>query len=220
VIAALVPVKSLTEAKGRLAALLSDDERRRLALAMLEDVLAALSGVSALAQVAVVSPDPDALDRARALAAHPIAEPPSSRGINQALSHAAARLVDRGADALLILAADLPSARPSDLEALLDALPDRGIALVPTDDRGTGALALRPPDAIVFHYGRNSSVLHKREAAARRVPARVLHLDSLSHDVDQPDDLHRLLAAPAALATHRLLVELSIAGRPPAGRRA
>ncbi|MEX0800237.1 MAG: 2-phospho-L-lactate guanylyltransferase [Dehalococcoidia bacterium] len=217
-IAALVPAKTLSAAKGRLAELLSEDERRRLALAMLEDVLAALAAVPRLASVTVVSPDREALDRARSLGADAIEEPPSSRGINQALSHASAELVARGADSLLVLVADLPGVLPADLEAVLDALPERGIALVPTDDRGTGALALRPPGVITFRYGRHSSVLHKREAAARGIPARVLHLDSLAHDVDEPSDLERLLATPADLASSRLLHELGVAGRLAAGR--
>jgi 2-phospho-L-lactate guanylyltransferase len=212
-IAALVPVKRLAEAKGRLAALLSEDERSRLALAMLEDVVRVLQSVPRIDHVAVVSPDEVALDRARALAAEPIVEPPVCRGVNQALSHASTALAARGAQALLVLAADIPTALPSDIDALLDALPQRGIALAPTDDRGTAALALRPPDAVPFRYGRRSSVLHRREAAARGLPARLLHLASLSRDIDQPDDLAHLLDSPGETATHRLLADLAVAER-------
>ena len=63
-IAALVPAKALDQAKGRLAAVLSEDERRELALAMLEDVLRALQAVSRLDLIAVVSPDAEVLARA------------------------------------------------------------------------------------------------------------------------------------------------------------
>ena len=140
-------------------------------------------------------------------------ERPLVRGVNQALSQAAAALADQGAGALLVVAADIPSALPADIEALLDALPARGIAICPTEDRGTGALALRPPDVIPFRYGRHSSVLHKREAAARGLPARVLHAASLARDVDEPRDLAELLGRPAETATHRLLAELGIAER-------
>ena len=219
-IAALVPVKRLQEAKGRLAELLTGDERRRLALAMLEDVLRVLQAVSRIDRTAVVSPDPDALSRAEELGAAPLPEPPLCRGVNQALTHASAVLAERGADALLVVAADLPAALPADVESILDALPERGIAVTPTDDRGTGALALRPPGVVPFRYGRHSSVLHKREAVARRLPARVLHLDSLTHDVDEPNDLAALLAHPAETATHRLLAELRIAERLDAARSA
>jgi 2-phospho-L-lactate guanylyltransferase len=220
VIAALVPVKALDQAKGRLAALLSQEERRRLALAMLEDVLRALQAVPRVDHLAVVSPDADVLARAEKLGAEPLSEPPLCRGVNQALAHASAVLAGRGADALLVVAADLPAALPADIEAALDALPERGIALVPTHDRGTGAIALRPPDAIPFRFGRRSSVLHKREAVARGLPARVLHLASLSRDVDEPDDLADLLARPAETVTHRLLAQLRITQRLSAGRTA
>jgi len=154
------------------------------------------------------------------LGAAPLPEPPLCRGVNQALTHAAAALADQGADAILVVAADIPTALPADIEAILEALPARGIAVTPTDDRGTGALALRPPGVIPFRYGRHSSVLHRREAVARGLPARVLHLDSLTHDVDEPDDLAALLAHPAQTVTHRLLAELRITERLDAARSA
>jgi len=212
-IAAVVPVKRLDEAKGRLSALLAPDERRRLALAMLEDVLRAVQAVPSIELVAVVSPDAGALARAAALGAEPLAEPPLVRGVNQALSRAATVLADQGATALLVVAADIPGALPAEIEAVLDALPARGIVICPTEDRGTGALALRPPDVIPFRYGRHSSVLHKREAVARGLPARVLHAASLTRDVDEPGDLAALLARPAETATHHLLAEMGIAER-------
>ena len=212
-IAALVPVKALDQAKGRLAALLSQEERRALALAMLEDVLRVLRAVPRIERAAVVSPDADALARAQEMGAEPLSEPPVCRGVNQALAHASVALVEGGADALLVVAADLPAALPADIDSVLDALPERGVALVPTGDRGTGAIALRPPDVIPFRFGVRSSVAHG-------LPARVLHLASLSHDVDEPDDLADLLARPAETATHRLLAQLRIAERLSAGRTA
>src|SRR3990167_1187526 len=112
-IAAVVPVKRLDEAKGRLSVLLAPDERRRLALAMLEDVLRALQAVPRIDLVAVVSPDHDALDRASALGAEPLLEGSLVRGVNQALAQAAAALADRGASALLVVAADIPTALPT-----------------------------------------------------------------------------------------------------------
>ncbi len=219
-IAALVPVKALDQANRRLANLLSQDERRRLALAMLEDVLRALQAVPCVDHLALVSPDADVLARAEKLGAEPLSEPPLCRGVNQALAHASAALAGRGADALLVVAADLPAALPADIEAALDALPEKGVAVAPTHDRGTGAIALRPPDAIPFRFGRRSSVAHKREAVARGLPARVLHLASLSRDVDEPDDLADLLARPAETVTHRLLAGLRITERLSAGRTA
>lgn len=218
-IAALVPAKALGQAKGRLAALLSENERRRLALAMLEDVLHALQAVPRLGLIAVVSPDNDVLAVARETAAEAIPEPPSVRGINQALHHALAVISPRGLDALLVILADVPAAATGDIDAVLDALPTgRGLVICPSTAKGTSVLGLRPPDVIPFRFGPNSFMLHRREAAARGIPANVLRIDSLAHDIDEVEDLRCFLSQPAGAATHRLLDDIGIAQRLPAGK--
>ncbi|RIK91061.1 MAG: 2-phospho-L-lactate guanylyltransferase, partial [Proteobacteria bacterium] len=55
--AAIVPVKQLARGKSRLAQALGREGAERLAVAMLEDVLAALRGARGLDVVAVVTPD-------------------------------------------------------------------------------------------------------------------------------------------------------------------
>ena len=213
-IAAIVPAKALDRAKTRLAVLLSEEERRELALAMLEDVLRALQAVPRLDLIAVVSPDGEVLARAQALGAEPIAEPPSARGINQALTHALGVVAPRGVDALLVVLGDVPAVTPAEIEAVLDALPASGGAvLCPSVARGTSALALHPPDAIPFRFGQRSSLAHKREAAARGIPTRILRIDSLARDIDGPDDLLDLISRPAETATHRLLAQIHLAER-------
>jgi len=212
VIRALVPAKALGEAKGRLSAALSELERRKLALAMLEDVVRALKAVSAIESVSVVSPDSDALGLAAELDASPVAESANVRGLNRALARALSAMSPKP-DALLIVLGDVPEATPGDIETLLAALPERGIALSPSADRGTSALVLRPPDVIALRFGERSSLKHRREAAAIGVPAKVVQIESLSHDMDSPEDLRGLLARPGETTTHRLLADLGIAER-------
>jgi 2-phospho-L-lactate guanylyltransferase len=207
-----VPAKALDQAKQRLAAMLSEEERRALALAMLEDVVRALQSVQAIDSVNVVSPDAEVLERAAELGATSIAEPASVRGINQALAHALSTL-EPGPDAVLAVLADVPAAAPSDFASILDEAPLRGVVIVPSSAKGTSALFLRPPGVIPFRFGELSFQMHKREAAARRIEARVLHIERLEHDIDEPDDLRRLLERPAETATHRLLAQLSLAPR-------
>ncbi len=213
-IAALVPAKALDLAKGRLAAILSEQERRCLALAMLEDVVKMLQAVPDVDTVSVVSPDRAVLDRARVLQAEAIREPGSLRGINQALTYALGLLSSRGIDALLVILADVPAVTPAEVASLLRALPDgRGVVMSPSRAKGTSALAMRPPEAIPFRFGERSFQAHKREAAARGLPARVLRIESLANDIDEPEDLRRLVSSPAETATHRLLAQLRIAER-------
>jgi len=220
VTAALVPAKALDQAKGRLAAILSEEERRDLALAMLEDVLRALKAAPRIDLVAVVSPDAEVLAKAQALGAQPIAELPSARGLNQALRHGLSLLSPRGIDALLVVLGDVPAVSPAEVEAVLDILPpEQGVVICPSVARGTSAIALRPADAIPFRFGRGSFLAHQREAAARGIPCRVLRIDSLSRDIDGPDDLLELVSRPADTATHRFLARLRLAERLQAARR-
>lgn len=213
-IAAVVPAKALDQAKGRLAALLSEDERRCLTLAMLEDVVHALKAVPRLGIIAVVSPDDSVLSLARDLGAEAVLEPPSVRGINQALDHARNAVMPRGPDALLVVLADVPTVTSANIESVLDALPeDRGLVICPSTAKGTSALGLRPADVIPFRFGPDSFMLHRREAAARGIPATVLRLDSLAHDIDEAEDLRYLISQPAGAATQRLLAEIGADAR-------
>ena len=212
--AAIVPAKALDQAKSRLAKLLSEKERRDLALAMLEDVLRSLRCVARLETVVVVSPDDGALDLARRLGAEPVVEQPSVRGINQALDQVVDYLAPRGIEAVLVLPADVPGAGPGDIEVVLDALPpERGMVICPSARKGTGALALRPLGLIPFRFGPDSFTLHRREAAARGIPMRVLRIDSLSNDIDEPPDLQSFWQRGGGEATRRLLLDSGLAAR-------
>jgi 2-phospho-L-lactate guanylyltransferase len=114
---------------------------------------------------------------------------------------------------VLVVLADVPGATPSDIASVIEAAPERGVVICPSSAKGTGALFLRPPGVIPFRFGELSFQAHKREGAARRIEARVLHSDSLAKDIDEPDDLRRLLERPAETATHRLLAQLNVAAR-------
>ena len=71
----LVPLKALAEAKGRLAPALGPLHRRLLAIAMFEDVIAALQSVPALQAPVVVSPDREVWRRADAMGCRVVEEP-------------------------------------------------------------------------------------------------------------------------------------------------
>jgi len=214
VIAALVPAKPLDEAKGRLASLLSEDERRRLALAMLEDIVRALQAVPRIDSISIVSPDAEVLSKARELETNAIEEPESVHGINQALSYAAEQIAADGADTLLVVLADVPAVTPTEFDAIIEALPsDGGIVISPSAANGTSALALRPPDAIPYRFGEDSFAAHGRAASDASVSMTVVEFESLSNDIDEPDNLRDLLSRPAETATHRLLAQMRIGER-------
>jgi 2-phospho-L-lactate guanylyltransferase len=210
----LVPAKALDQAKGRLAELLSEHERRSLSLVMLADVLRALNSARGVDRTFVVSPDQDILRDAERFGADPISQPHSLSGINEALKHSLKVISLEEPTALLVLLADVPAVTSDEIESILSALPrDIGAVICPSRAEGTSALALRPPDVVDFRFGPNSLAQHEREASARGVPLQVMRFDSLLNDVDEPDDLRYLLSHAAETATHRLLAEMRVAER-------
>ena len=209
-IAALVPVKRLAQAKSRLRPVLSDAARREFVLAMLEDVLRLALDQPAIATTAVVSPDEDVLAFARRLGAQPIHEPPSVRGLNAALAFAAEVLAQHGAGGLLVLPADVPLATPADIKAILAAWREVPVVLCASRSGGTGALALRPPHATPFRFGPRSFAAHRRAAVERGLPVVVLDRPGLALDIDRPEDLPAVLAAAGAPRSREALRAASI----------
>ena len=107
----LVPVKNLSSAKQRLAAVLDQTARTELAQAMLYDVLTALHEWSNHPQVAVVSSDPYAAQLAAEYAFEVIPDP-ANPGETGAIEMATRVCVERGAGSTLVMRAPRSSQLP------------------------------------------------------------------------------------------------------------
>lgn len=214
-VGAVIPVKPLGAALGRLGEALGAEERRALQAAMLADLLRAVAAVPGVGRTAVVTADPHAARLARAEGAGTVADHLPPRGMNAAVRLGTRSLAEAGAEAALILMADLPLARPADLEAVLAAAPPGpGVTLVPSrDGTGTNALLVRPPQALTPRLGPGSLARHRAGAARRGLSAATLERPALGLDVDTPEDLAAYLAAAPPGATREVCVELGLCGR-------
>lgn len=198
-------MKSLRDAKTRLADALDARARSELVLAMLSDVVEAclLSGV--LDIVSVISDDSEALWHARELGAKPLAEPLMRSGLNESLTFGQRYMARRvGADELVILPADVPLVRPDDVCAVVDALAggaERHAVIVPARDGGTNALALRPAEAIPMAFGERSASAHRAAAERAGIAVTELSVDRLAFDVDDAADVAALASLPVGGAT-------------------
>jgi len=190
--AVVIPVRTFEGAKSRLGAVLDAEERRDLVERLLRRTVAAALATPGVAEVVVVSPDPEVLVVAVAAGARPLAQ--RSRGLNPGLQEARAAV---SADRLLVLPGDLPAVTPGDIAQILaagDAAGAPGVILAPDrHGRGTNALLLAPPDVIDPAFGGDSRAAHawlasSADAAYVEVPG------ILALDIDTPDDL--LLAEP------------------------
>lgn len=217
---AVIPVKPLRGALRRLRPALEAPVRRDLQVAMLTDVLGACAGARGLAGVLVVTSDPDASALARALAGAAVVpdhDPP--RGMNAAVARGLVAVAADGAAAALVMTADLPLARPDDIDAVVAAAPDGPSAvLVPSaDGTGTNAMLLSPPAALAPRLGPDSYARHAAQAARRGVVVRRLELPRLALDIDTPADLAALMGTGTACATLEVCARLRVAERLQAG---
>lgn len=159
--------------KTRLAAVLSPDERRAFACAMLSDVLAAVDAAghdaTVLSTAPVDAPAPVAVD-----------DRPLTPAVNDRL----------GDPPLGVVMADLALATPDALARLCGAAGD--VVVAPGRGGGTNALVVRHPDFRVDYHGA-SYLDHLRAAAGVGASVREFDSNRLATDVDEPADLAELL---------------------------
>ena len=203
----LIPVKNLSGAKQRLAAILDQERRTLLARAMLQDVLAAIAAVPSRPPVMVVTSDPFADFLARHHGFQ-VLDDPANPGETGAIEMATRAAEAAGAGFTLVLPGDIPLVTAGEVRTVLDAAPERGTVFVrAADGRGTNAVLRRPASLFPLRFGNDSFLPHLAAAQATRLPVELREAPGIALDIDRPDDLAQLLAQPATTVTQRLLRE-------------
>lgn len=198
-------MKDFASAKQRLEAVLSPADRRRLAQAMFRDVLKALTSVSELETIAIVTKDEHAITIATRMGAVIIDEP-ENRGETEAVALAADVLTRWGVQTMLVVPGDIPLITGQDVEQIIQAGRSADVVLVPShDERGTNAVLLTPPHSLPLRFGHESFRPHLEAAWARGLRAKVLRLPRLALDIDTPADLAALARCSARTQTHAVL---------------
>lgn len=198
---AVLPLKDLAEAKTRLSGVLLPSERRALAMAMVEDVMAVLSAHSEVAAITLVSDDPVAHLLAASFRANWLPEKSlQCRGLNAVIGATIDHLLAAGERHLLVLHGDLPGLSGEDLTAVFGQQRASGGLVIGTDLAGTGTnllafdASLRP----AFRFGADSCRAHQAWAESAGVPVFVSRQAGIAFDVDGADDLALLLGASAS----------------------
>lgn len=177
--AVLVPVKSFSDAKVRLAPALPATARAALAREWAGCVVRAAGTLP----VFVVCDDDEVAEWAHGHGAAVISEP--GRGLNGAVGVGVEHLAAAGIERVIVAHADLPMAH--DLTRLADFA---GITLVPDRrEDGTNVIALPTGAGFVFSYGPGSFARHSAHAAELGLDVRIVRDPLLAWDVDLPADL-------------------------------
>ena len=190
---AVVPVKDTAAAKQRLIPALPAPQRRELALAMLEDVLAALAEARGLAGRILVTTDASARDLATRYHAECWSDG-AAAGHTGAVTAAARRLTALGRGAMLTVPGDIPLVTATEVEELLTAhRPAPSFTIAPShDELGSNAILMSPPDAVSLRFGDDSFFPHLAAARARGIEPMVVRLSGIALDIDNPTDLLHL----------------------------
>jgi 2-phospho-L-lactate/phosphoenolpyruvate guanylyltransferase len=186
---AILPIKSFTDAKQRLARELRPQPRRTLAEAMFSDVLDALRRARSIDQILVVTGDHDAERIAGDCGATVLGD--DQRGHNAAAARGIERAVELGARRVLLVPGDCPLMAPEELDELIGRRPRPPSAVIIPDRHGTGTngLLLAPPDALTPTFGPGSCERHAEHARAQGAVPEVIAVPSLALDIDTPEDL-------------------------------
>jgi len=195
---AIIPVRSLTTGKSRLASAVSPDTRRELTKRMLAITLSACRTSTVIDQILVISPDLEALAFAYSLdheviAVHQHAQTP---GLIPALDQARRVSLVNHFETTMVLFADLPLVNGDDVAAFVST--SEQVVIAPDQNRiGTNGLLLRRGEIdmtnFVFQFGADSFAAHIAEARRIGIEPAIVELPGLGFDLDTPDDLGNLI---------------------------
>jgi 2-phospho-L-lactate guanylyltransferase len=189
----IVPVKRLAAAKSRLARALPARERRRLACALLNHTLKTVRGLDGIEGILVVSKDRAVRSIAGKYGAVFVREG-ACDGLNRALARATDEAAQRGADAVMVLPADLPLLRARELKQAMRLAHKPPFVVIAPDgmEQGTNLLYMAPPGVVKFTFGKGSFQKHIRSARRVGLEPAICQQPALAHDIDRPKDLAEL----------------------------
>jgi 2-phospho-L-lactate guanylyltransferase len=180
----VLPIRSFTDAKARLAGTLAPAMRAEIARRMADRVADAADGMT----VVVVSSAPEVREWASGRGFALVDDPGS---LDAAAASGRAALGAEGCVRAVIAHGDLPLAR--DLTPLATDGARPVVALVPCHrDDGTNVLSVPIDVEFTFAYGPGSFRRHVAEAHRRGLGIRVVRDRELAVDVDAPEDLHHV----------------------------
>ena len=190
-IEAVVALKTLSQSKRRLSAVLNDEQRSDLVEAMAQDVLSCLMRHPEIEAVHVVCGEGWTRDvfPEGPLVVWQEAES-HDHGLIAAYEMVAART---GAERLLFIHADLPFLGQEDISAVIAASLDHHAVFSPDfTETGTNAVLRWRHQSLPLCFGNDSFARHQQAAKAAETQWRVVRASGVARDVDEPEDLDRL----------------------------
>lgn len=188
----VIPMKSPERSKSRLAKVLSRNERKKLTLSLFEKNLCFFRKHYPQHNVLVVTESQRIREISESHGAEVLLEEQKLAGLNAAVTLAAEYNEQRGIQTQLVIPGDIDAIDFNEIECLLShRVESPSVVVCPSYDGGTNAIMTTPPNVMPFSFGPDSCQIHLLAAFEEGLHIKRLFLESLSFDVDLPEDLNR-----------------------------
>jgi 2-phospho-L-lactate guanylyltransferase len=191
-IAAIIPVKTFSNAKTRLQ--LSPDKVEALCKVMLEEILQVLSISPKIEKIIMVTKEEKAIEIGKKFNAITIIDE-KEESVNQAVALADKYLLENDFNASIVFPQDIPYIKTQDIDFMLNYQMHPNFAIIVPSRKfdGTNALVRMPVDLMKTHYDNDSYRNHMSTAKECTLNVAMVFVKRIMLDIDDEEDLKILL---------------------------
>ena len=191
-IAAIIPVKTFSNAKTRLD--ISSHQKEELCKIMLEEILSTTSISPQIEETIIVTKEKKAIEIGKKSSAT-IIEDEKEESVNSAVALADKYLLENNFDASIVFPQDIPYIKTQDIDFMLNYKSPPNFAIIVPSRRfdGTNALVRMPVNLMKTHYDEDSYKIHMNTAKEHTLNVAMIFVKRIMLDVDNMKDLEFLL---------------------------
>ena len=191
-IAAIIPVKTFSNAKTRLN--LSPHQKEDLCKIMLEEILHIVSISPQIEKTIIVTKEEKAIEIGKKFNAVIIIDE-KEESVNSAVALADKYLLENNFHASIVFPQDIPYIKTQDIDFMLNYKTHPNFAIIVPSRRfdGTNALVRMPVNLMETHYDEDSYKIHMNTAKEHTLNVAMVFVKRIMWDVDNDEDLKFLL---------------------------
>ena len=191
-IAAIIPVKTFSNAKTRLD--LSQKQKEDLCKVMLEEILHVISISPQIEKIIIVTKEEKAIAIGEKFNAIIIIDE-KEESVNNAVALADKYLLENNYHVSIVFPQDIPYIKTQDIDFMLNYMTHPNFAIIVPSRRfdGTNALVRMPIDLMKTHYDEDSYKIHMNTAKEHTLNVAMVFVKRIMWDVDNDEDLEFLL---------------------------
>ena len=191
-IAAIIPVKTFSNAKTRLK--LPPNKVEELCKIMLEEILQVISISPKIEKIILITKEKKAIEIGKKFNTITIIDT-KEESVNQAVSLADKYLLENNFNASIVFPQDIPCIKTQDIDFMLkyQMHPNFAIIVPSRNFDGTNALVRMPIDIMKTHYDNDSYRNHMKTAKEHTLNVAMVFVKRIMLDIDNQEDLDILL---------------------------